>query len=212
MNDIMRAVVCVPILFSFLKWFPPAHSKRTLYRHAEYATEHTEARLQIQTDRKDFMYHILNSKSPAASPKEIASHYNVIMMAGTVTTATFLSGALYYLGHNCQALAKLQEELRSTFPNLEDINSKNLLECVYLNAVIEEGLRIYPPAGAAHLSRIVPKGGCQISGRFIPEGVRSPSSQLLSEISPISAPTSDVITEPLPLPDPCIYPSLVSRA
>lgn len=43
MNDVMRAVVCVPGLFSLLERFPPAHSKKTLYRHAEYATEHTEA-------------------------------------------------------------------------------------------------------------------------------------------------------------------------
>ncbi|KAL8725680.1 MAG: hypothetical protein Q9181_006318 [Wetmoreana brouardii] len=172
MNDVMRAVACVPGLFSLLEWFRPSHMKKTLYRHAEYATEHTEARLKLQTDRKDFMYHILNSKGPAATPKEIASHCNVIMMAGAVTTATFLSGVLYYLGHNRQALARLQEELRSTFASLDDIDSKKLMNCAYLNAVVEEGLRIYPPAGAAHLSRVVPKGGCEISGSFIPGGTR----------------------------------------
>ncbi len=43
MNDVMRAVVCIPGLFSVLEWFPPIHSQRTLYRHGEYATEHTEA-------------------------------------------------------------------------------------------------------------------------------------------------------------------------
>lgn len=118
------------------------------------------------------MYHILNFKGPAATPKEIASHYNVIMMAGAVTTATFLSGVMYYLGHNRQALGRLQDELRSIFLSIEAIDSKGLLNCVYLNAVVEEGLRIYPPAGAAHLTRIVPKGGCEISGSFIPEGVR----------------------------------------
>ena len=118
------------------------------------------------------MYHILHAKGPAATPKEIASHYNVIMMAGAVTTATFLSGVMYYLGHNRQALGRLQDELRSTFPSIEAIDSKDLLNCVYLNAVVEEGLRIYPPAGAAHLSRIVSKGGCEISGSFIPESVR----------------------------------------
>ena len=93
------------------------------------------------------------------------------MMAGAVTTATFLSAALYYLGHNRQALGKLQDEVRSAFASIEAIDSKGLLECVYLNAVVEEGLRIYPPAGAAHLSRIVPQGGCEISGSFIPQGV-----------------------------------------
>lgn len=129
------------------------------------------SRLKLHTERKDFTYHILNSKGPAATTKEIASHYNVIMMAGAVTTATFLSGTLYYLGQNRRALESLQNEIRSTFPCIEAINSRDLLECVYLNAVVEEGLRIYPPAGAAHLSRIVPKGGCEISGRFIPENV-----------------------------------------
>ena len=119
------------------------------------------------------MYHILNAKGLAALPKEIASHFNVIMMAGAVTTATFLSGVVYYLGHNRQALSRLQDELRNKFLRIEAIDSKSLMDCVYLNAVVEEGLRIYPPAGAAHLSRIVPKGGCEISGSFIPEGVRS---------------------------------------
>lgn len=134
----------------------------------------TLRRLKNPTDRKDFMYHILNTKGPATSSKEIASHFNVIMMAGAVTTATFLSGAMYYLGHNTRARERLQDEIRSTFSSIDAINSKDLLNCVYLNAVVEEGLRIYPPAGAAHLSRIVPKGGCEISGSFIPEGVRFP--------------------------------------
>jgi cytochrome P450 len=117
------------------------------------------------------MYHILTSKGPKADPTEIASHFNVIMMAGAVTTATFLAGVTYYLGHNKHATFRLQQELRSRFNSLDDINSKELLNCEYLNAVVEEGLRIYPPAGAGHLSRIVPPGGCEIDGEFIPEGV-----------------------------------------
>ena len=117
------------------------------------------------------MSYIMNAKGPAATPKEIASHYNVMMMAGAVTTATFLSAVLYYLCDNTAALGKLQSEIRTTFSSLEDITSRALVECKYLNAVIEEGLRIYPPAGAAHLSRIVPKGGAEIAGRWIPGGV-----------------------------------------
>jgi len=51
------------------------------------------------------------------------------------------------------------------------MTSRELLKYDYLNAVVEEGLRIYPPAGAGHLSRIVPKGGCEIDGMWIPGGV-----------------------------------------
>ena len=120
------------------------------------------------------MYHILNVKGPAATSKEIASHYYVMMMADAVTTVTFLFGAMYYLCHNRQTLQKLQDEIRSIFSSVKSINSKELMSLTYFNAVIEEGLRIYPSAGAAHLSRIVPKGGREISGSFIPEGVCVP--------------------------------------
>jgi cytochrome P450 len=131
----------------------------------------TLSRLNKITTRKDFMFHILTSKGPKATNVEIASHFNVIMMAGAVTTATFLAGVTYYLGHNQAALFRLQQELRTRFSSLGEITSKALMECEYLNAVVEEGLRIYPPAGAGHLSRIVPKGGCEIDGEWIPEGV-----------------------------------------
>ena len=117
------------------------------------------------------MFHILTSKGPKASEVEIASHFNVIMMAGAVTTATFLAGVTYYLGRNQAALFRLQHELRSRFSSLTEITSKALMECEYLGAVVEEGLRIYPPAGAGHLSRLVPKGGCEIDGVWISEGV-----------------------------------------
>lgn len=120
------------------------------------------------------MYHIVNSKGPKATDKEIASHFNVIMMAGAVTTATFLAGVTYYLAQNKRALSRLQTELRSKFHSLDEIVSRDLLKCEYLTAVVEEGLRIYPPAGAGHLSRIVPQGGAEIDGVFVPEGVSRP--------------------------------------
>ena len=116
------------------------------------------------------MYHILTSKGPKADPTEIASHFNVIMMAGAVTTATFLAGVTYYLGHNKHATFRLQQELRSRFNSLDDINSKELLNCEYLNAVVEEGLRIYPPAGAGHLSRIVPQEAARLMGSSFLKG------------------------------------------
>ena len=95
-------------------------------------------------------------------------------MAGAVTTATFLAGVTYYLSRSPSCTTRLQHELRSRFTNLEDMTSKALMQCEYLNAVVEEGLRIFPPAGAGHLSRIVPTGGVEIAGVWIPGGVSLP--------------------------------------
>jgi cytochrome P450 len=42
----------------------------------------------------------------------------------------------------------------------------------YLNAVIEESLRLYPPV-ASSLPRLVPRGGDLIDGKPVPENVSS---------------------------------------
>jgi cytochrome P450 len=48
----------------------------------------------------------------------------------------------------------------------------NLAKMRYINAVIEEGLRMFTPAPVA-LPRVSPKGGAMVCGRFVPEGVSS---------------------------------------
>lgn len=111
---------------------------------------------------------MLNFAGPKATEKEMASHINALMMAGVITTSTFLSGVLYYLMNNAEAFNKLKIELRTTFSSLEDITCNSTAQCEYLAAVIKEGLRIYPPAGAPHLPRIVPPEGAMISGYWVP--------------------------------------------
>ena len=122
---------------------------------------------------KDFMSYMLNFAGPKASEKEMASHINALMMAGVITTSTFLSGVLYYLMTSPESLNKLVTELRTTFSSLEEITCASTAQCEYLAAVIQEGLRIYPPAGGAHLPRIVPPEGAIIAGYRIPGRVCS---------------------------------------
>ena len=64
--------------------------------------------------------------------------------------------------------------MRSTFPSIEAISSKGLLEYIHLNAVAVEGLRVYPPAGAAYLSRIIPKGGVRFRKLYPRSGTSGP--------------------------------------
>lgn len=79
---------------------------------------------------------------------------------------------MYLLCTNKEALNRLSQEIRSTFRTDSEITSAQCVPLPYLNAVIEETLRIYPPV-ATHLPRVVPKGGATVAGEFLPEDVRN---------------------------------------
>jgi cytochrome P450 len=74
------------------------------------------------------------------------------------------------LSTNLGKLAELQKEIRSTFTNQEEIEISLLQMLPYLTAVIEEGLRIFPPT-AFGLPRLSP--GAMVDGNFVPNGVCS---------------------------------------
>jgi len=78
----------------------------------------------------------------------------------------------YYLAANPDAQRKLQKELDEALQN-EDDDSATSFEVVknlpYLNAVINEALRLHSTSGIG-LPRIVPEGGVTIQGHFFKEG------------------------------------------
>lgn len=91
------------------------------------------------------------------------------MVAGTETTATLLSGATYHLLSNPQYLSRLQAELRQNFTKVADLRLEPLAKLTYLEAVLKESLRMYPPVPIG-LPRVSPPGGMQVGGHFVPEG------------------------------------------
>ena len=66
-------------------------------------------------------------------------------------------------------MKRLREEAQETFHDARDVVMAGVHNLPYLNAVIEETLRVYPPA-ALSLTRIVPPGGAMICGKRIPAG------------------------------------------
>jgi cytochrome P450 len=92
------------------------------------------------------------------------------MIAGTETTATLLSGLTYHLLQNPDRMGRLVNEIRSHFQDEEDITIEKLQALPYLNACIEEGLRMYPPISNG-LPRVVPPGDAEVDGHKVPAGV-----------------------------------------
>ena len=92
-------------------------------------------------------------------------------IAGGETTSTFLAGVTYYLMRTPAAYAALKAEIRNAFEKYKDINASSAQKLPYLQAVIAEGLRMYPP-GSQGFPRISP--GTSVDGFWVPEGASHP--------------------------------------
>ena len=90
---------------------------------------------------------------------------------GSDTTATQIAANFFYLTQNPQTLSKLTSEIRSAFSSIEEIRlGPQLSSCEYLNAVIDETIRISPSL-AGVLPREVLSGGITVCDEYFPKGV-----------------------------------------
>ncbi|KAF4953939.1 hypothetical protein FSARC_12295 [Fusarium sarcochroum] len=153
-----------------LAWFlVPAHLKRSSEEHAKLSRETVMKRLDSQnTSREDFMSYILrhNDKNGMSTP-EIVENSSTLIIAGSETTATLLSGTTFYLLTNPAKYDKLVKEIRSTFESEDDITLTRVNQLTYLPAVFNEGLRMYPPV-PSHLPRLSPHQGEFVNGYWLP--------------------------------------------
>lgn len=178
MFDAVRLSVYVKLLwfFPFLELLLKLPLPRYLVerRNASFqlSVEKVTRRLQRQTDRPDFMSYILkhNDDRHGLSIAEIEANSATFVLAGSETTAALLSGCTYYLLRNPATYTQLVNEIRGAFDRQSDISLSSIANLPYLNAVLEESLRIYPPIPTM-LPRLVPEGGAVINGDFVPGGV-----------------------------------------
>jgi cytochrome P450 len=98
----------------------------------------------------------------------------ITRVAGSDSTANAIRTTLLCLISTPSALAALRQEIdsgvtagRISAP-IRDSEARSL---PYLQAVIKEGLRMYPPA-TGHNYKQVPKGGDTVYGYFLPEGTQ----------------------------------------
>lgn len=140
--------------------------------HLVHTREKVERRLQsTHIEHRDFIWYILKQAEKfELKHDEIIANSGLFIIAGSETTATALSGLMARLIWNPQCYAKLTHEIRSTFSEESSITFNAVLNLPYLNACIEEALRVHPPVPAGP-PRVVPPGGDFIDGKWVPGGV-----------------------------------------
>ena len=131
-----------------------------------------KARISSKPGRGDILSSIIhhNSAERPLDDTEIMANASLFILAGTETVATLLSATTFLLTQNAKATNTLTHEIRSTFKDEKSITVQGLADLPYLNACIEEALRLVPPVPEG-LPRVTPPEGEHIGGHWVPGGV-----------------------------------------
>lgn len=169
-NAIRRLARYVPWTTPIAQRLIPKELKEQSVAHYEASRERVDKRIDGNRtlQKPDIWGIVMNQKEDLRlSRAEMYANSQVFMVAGTETTATALSGLLYHLLMTPEKMSIIVDEVRGAFQKDSDIEMRALEHMPYLNACIEEGLRIYPPVPVG-LPRITPDEGLLVCGEHIP--------------------------------------------
>ena len=126
---------------------------------------------------------------------EIKANASLFMAAGTDSSATILTGCIYFLSQHPDVLRRLTDEIRDAFKTQEDTLFANTPKLSYRQAVLDETTRMSPPTLAGQPYRL-PTGGANISGYWVPAGVRFPFSYSNAITNPFRSPSKSTNGQP----------------
>ncbi|KAH8663891.1 isotrichodermin C-15 hydroxylase [Ilyonectria robusta] len=125
-------------------------------------------RFDMGTDRPDLMSCIIEAASEGrVSQNEMEAVAVTFLIAGSETTATLLTGSIYLLCKHPLVMQQLTIILRTQFRSASEMTLLALQAQDYLNAVLQESLRLYPPA-PGNLFRRTAAEGHIVMGEAVP--------------------------------------------
>ncbi|RAQ66054.1 cytochrome P450 monooxygenase [Aspergillus flavus] len=164
----LQALSFTPLVKEVLLALVPPSMRDRRERLRDFTRQKMLRRMAIAEERPDLIEGLLKKKEELGlTIDKLTANAETLVVAGSETTATLLSGVTYLLLKNPEAYQRLREEVRSTFSSEDDINLSSAAKLPYMLACVEEALRMYPP-GAIGPPRVTPKGGAEILGARIP--------------------------------------------
>lgn len=160
-----------PKLFAALMWAAGPTISDTRSKHRKFGHDRITERLALTTERHDFIESLVQRQGEKGlSREEIDETAATLVTAGGETTATALSGAIYYLTTHPEVMQKLDQELHANFESEDDMDLISVQKLTYMLAVLNETLRKFSPLGTG-IGRQISEGGDVILGHFFPEKV-----------------------------------------
>ena len=175
------------VLELILKLPVPALKEGTV-RLLKFSSDLVTERKKLTPTEPDVMSHILEAgkffDNELTEELLLTGDARLLIIAGSDTTAAVLTHILYYLARDSNIADKLRAELAEhNLHNDDSLSITSLVHLPFLNAVINETLRLHPPVPSG-VYRNSPKGGIFIDGNFIPEGCVILSPQYTIQRSP----------------------------
>ncbi|KAL2192904.1 cytochrome P450 [Corynascus similis CBS 632.67] len=156
---IAQLIQYYPLLQAIFDLVEPQSIRDMKYNHFRFSADRVDRRLERGSDKPDIWNLVLSAQDDKKlSLEEMYCHADVFMLAGSETTGTAMAGLTYYLLTNQDKLALLTHEIRSRFQKEEAITMESTAPLKYLNACINEALRLYPPVPVG-VPRVVPSTG-----------------------------------------------------
>ncbi|KAL2128590.1 hypothetical protein VTI74DRAFT_8957 [Chaetomium olivicolor] len=181
--SIQGNVIAIPVINAIrrlgLDWIIPLLAPKMLLekraKNAQFTVDKVDARRQHGSQpRGDLWDSVLgvDAKEGGMSRDEMISNASAIVLAGSETSATLLSGCTWLLlqPENMHVLEQLTRHVRSSFSSEAEIDLISVGRLDYMLAVIDEALRLYPPVPMQSNRVVVGSGGAVIAGGWVPEG------------------------------------------
>ena len=149
---------------------------KTVHRFADQIIDKQLSR-RTQDTENEARYVFLDSLAQNTSSRtSLRSHVINILVAGRDTTASLISWAFFLLLRHPNVFQKLKAEIQSTLYNNPNLSRSGLRDMKYLQNVLQETLRLYPPvpvnSRTAVRDTLLPTGGGEYGNKpvFIPKG------------------------------------------
>ncbi|KAE8100589.1 hypothetical protein FH972_018475 [Carpinus fangiana] len=212
LNVVLRMFV-VGDAIPYLGWLDSGGHEKAMKKTAkemdclvtEWLEEHRKGRASAeakgQQDFMDVMLSILDGADLAGSDPDTVNKATCLTMVsgGSDTTMVTLTWALSALLNNRHALRKAQEEVDIHVGKERLVNEKDINKLLYLQAIVKEALRLYPPGPLSGLRESTedctiggyhacpkrhPSGGQSLEDPDRPSGVRVPPDRRWKQAVP----------------------------
>ncbi|KAF8173014.1 cytochrome P450, partial [Mycena galopus ATCC 62051] len=161
----------IPMIFDVMCHLPRIFM-REIYVLEDLAKSLISQRRRAQPPQdSDICSHLVGDSCgmPCSTNMDMRTPRLIYTNQGSDTTSSVLTLLFYYILADRDVYTKITTELDTNFGCTIDTNDlPALFQLPYLQAVVQEGLRLGTPLG--NLTRVVPPEGCVISSRFIPAG------------------------------------------